>query len=70
MMGFRDAERFIHLWCLFERGFEEGMETAIRMVEDPLCGYRTNEQQREVLMALSDSLRKAKRQRLFGDSWT
>ncbi|BBY23669.1 hypothetical protein MSTO_38740 [Mycobacterium stomatepiae] len=68
MMGFRDAERFIHLWCLFERGFAEGMEAAIRQAEESVRCEDTNDQQRDVLLRLCDSLRKARRTRIFGDS--
>jgi hypothetical protein len=67
--SFRDAERLIHLWGLFERGFSEGMSEAIQAVDELLCGESTTIQQREVLLMLSDSLRKARKNRIFGDSW-
>ncbi|MGD1174398.1 hypothetical protein ACKUVQ_19325 [Mycobacterium seoulense] len=66
--SFRGAEQFIQLWCLYERGFAEGMAAAIRVVEELMCGDDTTDHQREVLLVLADSLRKAKKTRMFGDS--
>ncbi|OBA74545.1 hypothetical protein A5641_27600 [Mycobacterium sp. 1554424.7] len=68
-IGFRDVERFIHLWCLYERGFSEGMSAAIGAVEELLRDEHISNQDRVILLALSDSLHKVKRNRLFGNSW-
>lgn len=59
-MNIDDAEDFVYAWGLWERGRSEGIAHAIEMVKNRLWRKDTNEQQREILIELYESLRETK----------
>ena len=54
------AEKFVYGWDMWERGRSDGITQAMEMVEGLLCGDGITGQQRQVLLALYDSLLQAK----------
>ncbi len=52
----RDADKFVYAWGMWERGRSDGITLATEMVEKFLCDDVRSAQQREVLLALYDSL--------------
>ena len=59
-MDINDAEKFVNVWGMWERGRSNAMAESIEMVEKFLCRDGQTAQQREALLALYDSLIEAK----------
>jgi hypothetical protein len=59
-MDVNDAEKFVNVWCIWERGRSDGIDQTIAIVEKLLCCNPTTAQQRETLLWLYDSLLETK----------